>query len=76
MASATGLHKEITICFLLVGHTKFVPDWCFGLLKQKYKRNKMGALEDIAAVVEDSASVNYAQLVGKSDDTVLVPSYD
>ena len=72
----TGLHKEITISFLLVGHTKFAPDWCFGLLKQKYKRTKIGTLEDIAAVVEDSASVNYAQLVGKSDGTILVPSYD
>ena len=71
----TGLHKEITISFLLVGHTKFAPDWCFGLLKQKYKRTKIGTLEDIAAVVEDSASVNYAQLVGKSDGTILVPSY-
>ena len=28
-----GLHKEITISFLLVGHSKFSSDWCFGLLK-------------------------------------------
>ena len=27
-----GLHKSITISFLIVGHTKFAPDWAFGLL--------------------------------------------
>ena len=31
-----GLHKEIILSFLPVGHTKFSPDWCFGLLKQKF----------------------------------------
>lgn len=56
----TGLHKEITIFFLFIEHTKFVPDWCFGLLRQKYKRTKTGTLENIVAVVKDSASVNYA----------------
>ena len=39
----TGLHKEITLSFLLVGHTKFAPDWCFGLLKQYIKRQEWGA---------------------------------
>ena len=28
-----GLHDEVTIFFLPVGHTKFAPDWCFGLAK-------------------------------------------
>ena len=23
-----GLHKNITLSFLVVGHTKFAPDWC------------------------------------------------
>ena len=27
----TGLHREIKISFLPVGHTKFASDWCFGL---------------------------------------------
>ena len=26
----SGLHKNITLSFLVVGHTKFAPDWCFG----------------------------------------------
>ena len=32
----TGQHKEITLSFMIPGHTKFSPDWCFGLLKKKY----------------------------------------
>ena len=28
----TGRHTDITLSFLVVGHTKFSPDWCFGLL--------------------------------------------
>ena len=31
----SGLHEEINNHFLLPGHTKFAPDWCFGLLKQR-----------------------------------------
>jgi hypothetical protein len=36
---ATGLHKTITLNFLVAGHTKFAPDWCFGLLKQAFRRH-------------------------------------
>ena len=32
--TVVGLHDKITLSFLIVGHTKFSPDWCFGLLKQ------------------------------------------
>ena len=72
----TGLNDRIEISFMLVGHTKFAPDWCFGLLKQKFRRTKIGCLADIAKVVNDSAEVNYAELVGTEDGTVLVPQYD
>lgn len=37
----TGLHTEITLSFMIPGHTKFSPDWCFGLLKKKYRRTKV-----------------------------------
>ena len=53
-----GLHKEIEIAFLVVGHTKCAPDWCFGLLKRKFRREKVGCLADIARVVDTSATVN------------------
>ena len=31
----TGLHDNITLSFMIAGHTKFSPDWCFGLLKKR-----------------------------------------
>lgn len=61
---------------MLVGHTKFAPDWCFGLLKQKFRRTKVGFLADIERVVNSSSKVNFAQLVGKEDGTVLVPQFN
>ena len=72
----SGLNKSITLSFLIVGHTKFSPDWCFGLLKQAYRRTRIGCLDDIVRVVESSAAVNHAQLVGTQDGKVLVPTYD
>ena len=61
---ALGLHKSITLNFLVAGHTKFAPDWCFGLLKQAFKHHAVSSLSDMQAVVNKSAKVNIAQLVG------------
>ena len=71
-----GLNDEIKMSFLLVGHTKFAPDWCFGLFKQLFQRTKVGCLDDIAAVVERSATVNHPQLVGTHDGTMYVQFYN
>jgi len=60
----TGLHKEIRISFLPVGHTKFAPDWCFGLFKHHYRLSKIGCLDDIAEAVNYLAKPNVSQLVG------------
>ena len=71
-----GLNKNITLTFLIVVHTKVSPDWCFGLFKQAYRRTKIGCLDDIVKVVESSAVINHAQLVGTQDGQVIVPTYD
>ena len=71
-----GLQQEITISFLLVGHTKFAPDWCFGLMKQCFHRMKIGDLDDIANCVSQSSAVNVPQLVGSLDGTTFVPTYN
>ena len=71
----TGLHKEITLSFLLVGHTEFAQDWCFGLFKQLFKKTRVGSINDIAEVAEKSAVVNHAHLVGEYDGTNNVPMY-
>ena len=60
----SGLNKSITLSFLIVGHTKFSPDWCFGLFKQAYWRTNIGCLDDIVRVVETSAEANHAQNLG------------
>jgi hypothetical protein len=70
-----GLHRKITISFLVVGHTKFSPDWCFGLLKRLYRRTNITCLEDICSTVEKSAVCNKAQLVAESNGRVIVPTF-
>ena len=72
----TGRNKTITISFLPTGHTKFSPDWCFGLIKQRFRRTEVGCLNDIADVVEQSASVNTVQLVGTQEGEQLVEFHD
>ena len=72
----TGLHQRITLSFMLVGHTKFAPDWCFGLFKQRYRRTFVSSLNDIANVVNSSADVNVAQLVGTQEGEPIVPTYN
>ena len=72
----TKQHKEITISFLPVGHTKFFPDAGFGMLKRQFQRTKVGCLHDIAEVVRNSAKMNHCQLVGNQRGDVLVPTYD
>ena len=71
-----GLHEEVTISFLPVGHTKFSPDWCFGLAKQSFRRTKVNNLDDIANSVSSSSFVNVPQLVGTLDGTCYVPTYN
>ena len=71
-----GFNQRAEISFMLVGHTKFSPDWCFGLVKQRFRRTKVGCLDDIVKVVNDSSKVNFAQLVGREDGTIIVHQYN
>ena len=71
-----GLHRSISLNFLIAGHTKFAPDGCFGLLKRNFKRNSVSSLKEMAEVVEGSACLNEVQLVGLEDGTSLVPVAD
>ena len=74
--TVVGLHDNITLSFLIVGHTKFSPDWCFGLLKQRFRRTNVGCLDDIVDVVNSSASANVAQLLGTQEGERVVSSYN
>ena len=70
------VHRQITLCFLIVGHTKFAPDWCFGLMKQCFRGNMISNLRDLENVVNCSAEANVAQLVGTQSEGVVVPTYN
>ena len=72
----TKQHDEIIISFLPVGHTKFFPNAGFGMLKRKFRRTNVGCLSDIASVVNKSAAMNHAQLVGDQSGNVIVQSHD
>ena len=74
----TGLHTSVLLSFLLAGHTKFAPDWCFGLIKRLFRRTKVSCLKDIADVVENSTQkgINIPQLVGNEAGEVFVPVYN
>ena len=56
-------HTNITLSFLVTGHTKFSPDWCFGLFKRLFRRTPVSTIADIARVTEKSAVCNTAQIV-------------
>lgn len=74
----TGLHTTVELSFLLAGHTKFAPDWCFGLIKRLFRRTKVSCLKDISDVVENSTQqgINIPQLVGDESGKVFIPVYD
>ena len=71
-----GLNDSITLSFMIVGHTKFSPDSCFGLLKQQFRKTYVESLQDITDVVTKSASCNSVEVVGWEDGISLIPTYD
>ena len=58
-----GLHQQIELSFMLTGHTRCLVDGCFGLLKQKFRRSDCYTMTQLAAVVNESAVCNVAQLI-------------
>ena len=73
---ASGLHRSMTLNFLIAGHTKLAPDWCFGLLKKAFRRTELPALSMLEEVVNTTSSVNVAQITGREDGTVDIPVFD
>lgn len=74
----TGLHQSCVYSFLIVGHTKFSCDWCFGLLKQSFQKSFISSLYEFASVIDRStvSGVNVTQLCSLHDGSVIVPVYD
>lgn len=75
----TWFHTEVSVNFMSPGHTKFGPDWCFGIVKGRFRRAEVSCLNDICGGVADStpeSPVNLPQLVGRQEGSVIVPTYD
>lgn len=72
------LHLSIIYDFLEAGHTKFAPDWCLGLAKQRVSKTYVSSLFEIAETIESSSQtgVKVAKLCGLHDGTLFVPVYD
>lgn len=71
-----GVHSNVMSNLMLPGHTKFVPDWCFGLLKRSFRWAHVSSLDEIQDEVKYTCvSPNIPQLVGREDATAIVPTY-
>ena len=53
---STGRSKAIKVSFMIAGHTKFSPDWFFGLIKKSYRQKSVSTLCDIEKVVNASTT--------------------
>lgn len=50
-----GLHDNIELSFMIVGHTKFAPDGYFGLIRRRYRRSNIYTYEDLIQTVLNSS---------------------
>ena len=62
-----GLNSNIELSFMLPYNTRFGPDWCFGLIKTKYKHSYVSSISQLAEVVLTSTtkSINIPQLISE-----------
>jgi hypothetical protein len=61
-----GLHDNIELSFMIVGHTKFSPDGYFGLIRKYYRRSNIYTYEDLVQTILNSSANghNICQPVG------------
>ena len=61
-----GLHDNIELSFMIVGHTKFAPDGYFGLIRKCYRRSNIYTYEDLVQTILNSEDYghNICQPVG------------
>ncbi|RUS70890.1 hypothetical protein EGW08_021353 [Elysia chlorotica] len=64
--------------FMLPGHTKFAPDWCFDILKRAFRKAEVHTLQDLANVINTStkSGINKAVMVGNEKGAIYVWTYD
>ena len=57
-----GLHRRITLSFMITGYTRCLVDRCFGVLQKKFRSSDCYSLPQLAQLVNESSSTNIAQL--------------
>lgn len=50
-----GLHDDIELSFMIVGHTKFAPDGYFGLIRRRYRRSNIYTYKDLVQTIVSSS---------------------
>ncbi|XP_062612907.1 uncharacterized protein LOC134274662 isoform X2 [Saccostrea cucullata] len=72
----TGLHKSIQYSMMIAGHTKFEPDWHFGVWTLKWRNSNVETLSEVAETVAHS-SKNGHNIPQLTDDAEMpVVFYD
>ncbi|CAG8819458.1 43357_t:CDS:2 [Gigaspora margarita] len=54
-----NMYDEIELNFMIPGHTKFICDGCFGLIKILYRKSKVNTVDDVVSVVNRSTRINF-----------------
>lgn len=69
----TSLHSSLECSLMEAGHTKFHPDWHFGLFKAKWRQCSAETMGQVASVVDRSSrnGHNIPQIVQDPDKLVL-----
>jgi hypothetical protein len=70
-----GLSSHIELAFLLAGHTKFAPDYGFGVFKRLYRHNDVNCIDDVCGLMSQSKLL-IAEPTGTEQGEVLIPCYD
>jgi len=70
----TGLSTRIELAFMVAGHTKFSPDYGFGVFKKLYRHSELNSVEEVCAMMGRS-SLLVAEPVGTEQDAII-PCYD
>ena len=53
-----GTYDEVELNFMIPGHTKFICDSCFGLIKILYRKSKVNTVDDVVSVINRSTTVH------------------
>ena len=69
-----GLSSHIELAFMVAGHTKFGPDYGFGVFKRLYHHAKVNTV-DVCSLMEKSKLL-IAEAVGTEQGKVLIPCFD